>query len=767
MPYLVKGNAQQLFSAFGYPQLVMLHDKIDNPVSRDLSRTHFLGNEIQANQHVNIWSQEAASKYYTQGNQSAEILKLLLGVEPLKKNHEEAEEYKRHFVCLSFAYIDDKQENCGLMVMYRRDNPEQWMIGFTRKAHINPKNRPILLLSSVDVKKYLQNPEFDVEFNDDLLAKDQFLAQLNMAFVSELLQEAFNTDEEAINPRFERVCLLLRCINNAENGAKITDPVDFSQINVARLFAENPALDRIVKYNVPFSSAMLYDCLSEHSSLCQELEQVELSEDKHISRNILCMTAVLYEEQVINKKKGVLEQNRHLLQDHRFIKEFSGYMWDREQIILLPVLHQRKYPVELIQLILSEEPYFRAVNRLAGLHPGIGFTQNVPQYFQDAQKLDALKYIDEINDEDCKRLCLIFWATNSLTIEGYQQIVTAAKAYPLMASTLVSLAQKGTVPGGMGGLKQLALDPSKHLKESIMVHFFANSAEMHYLKTLNQMPLKQLKATSQALQVLRSSAVTEQADYRLVLNADKKGTALRIFLPQIAGIRDITQRQALVGILYAGVKHGIPIQGDEVLKIKNREQQAIAKKLRERFICVTQLQDLHFSSEMIHFAASEHDKKAECFRKIILRVEDQCKTISTRLSKSAAYRDMLCQWNKQEATYRKNLYSIAYDALMNPQNNAQDAFLEAKGRIKSAEKEILEIVDPERTSEVSRFFIVLSNVVITLLSIGLLNYIKEKVTGNYWFFTQSSSGEEVRVLSKKIIDSLQPEPEALPDALKV
>jgi hypothetical protein len=176
------------------------------------------------------------------------------------------------------------------------------------------------------------------------------------------------------------------------------------------------------------------------------------------------------------------------------------------------------------------------------------------------------------------------------------------------------------------------------------------------------------------------------------------------------------------------------------------------------------LQNLGFELDMIAFAAREHDKNAECFRKIILSVEDECKKISSRLSKSYFYLEMGKEWEKDEGNYRKSLYGIAYRALISVGDNAQAAFGEAKKQIHDVEQQMLATVDPAPSPETSKILlflsdalIVITNAVISLLSAGIFNYIKGNATGNYWFFNQTRSGEAVRMFSKEMIDSLDPE----------
>lgn len=56
--------------------------------------------------------------------------------------------------------------------------------------------------------------------------------------------------------------------------------------------------------------------------------------------------------------------------------------------------------------------------------------------------------------------------------------------------------------------------------------------------------------------------------------------------------------------------------------------------------------------------------------------------------------------------------------------------------MKSAEKEILSIVDPEIKSIIHKVLVVIANIIITALTLGFANDLKESATGNYGFLTK-------------------------------
>ncbi|QLZ70775.1 hypothetical protein FOLKNPGA_03594 [Legionella sp. PC1000] len=743
MPYLLKGNAEQIFHAFGQGWAIA-EQKDDTKIIADLPSVNFLGTIQQAIRHFNIWRKQALGKYYLHGNMTAGNLSYLFGPEPLKREKEDSEAYKANLGCHDFAYINDAGEDCGVMVMYRKDDPKQWVIGLIKKGHASPQTREIVCVASFNLTPYIKSPAAGVNVSP-VSSIEPLLKQIGSAIPGFLLHNAVQGNNE-INLRFHRIALLMRKIQVAQETATLHEPLPFAELNLSALFAENPALDLLFQYKIldelPLSVSLLKELLSESSPLRKEIQRIQLTftDDERINKSLLKSIIVFYE-------KGILEQNRKLLTNLELIRKFSGYMRDETQIKLLPFLIQQSYPEELIRDILSEKAYYQAIASLVELEPAL--TEDVPKFFKESKsKRDELKLIFSIPDEDCRRLCLIFWVKGSLSEDGYQQIVAATKKYPLLASSLVALDQTKTIT--IEDLEKLALNPHQHLQKSIAHHFAKEFQELHDVTSrLRKLTLDELKAASTALLLLKKSGITAPLQaYHLVLEKDNKGQALRLLLPQLANMEDKT-RTLLMEVLYSGVVHGIQTQGNKVLAIKDPVQLALADSLRERFICVRQMQDLKIGKDLIELAAQEEREEAKRFRHIILRVEAQCKIIHERLAGSKSSSEMHKKWKDAEEAYRKKLYNISYDALMNP--HADDV----RTTLKNAENEVLKIVDPEIESDLYRFLynalIVIANIVSCTLSLGGANAYKYYKTGNFWFFNQTRSGEEIRELDKEVL----------------
>lgn len=759
MPYLVRGNAQQIFHAFGQDWAIAEGKDDAGTIHLDFPRTHFLGTPEQAKTHFEFWNTKALGRYYLQGNMSAGNLHYLLGPNPLMKEEEDPESYNSNFVRQHFAYMSDAGEPCGLMVMYRKDNPKQWIMGLVKNGHAEPKDRQLTFLSSFDLTPFMavtespepppsSMPDSKVTVSYVNFLDNPLIQQIGADLPKSLIEDSVNSASGEIDVRFQRVELMTRKLHVEQGNATLSDPVSFSELNLSALFADNRALDLMIQYNFanlfPLSSTLLSDLLSDSSLLRKEIEAVKLTNDQERNKNLLKMVLVFY-------KYGLLDTNRHLVNDPATLQTFGSLLGNEAQIKLLPFLKQRKYSDELIRFILSEPAYYKAINMLVDLEPAL--TEDIPQFVKDLKKLEDLKLIHALSNDDTKRLCLIFWVKANLSEDGYQEIINATNKYPLLASTLVDLDQKKIIT--IEKLRQLALNPQQHLQKSILYHFRNELHTFHGASAnLHKLSLHDLEAASESLILLKKSNITDPKAYRLVLDIDSKGQALRTFLPQLTKMRDEKNRKLLIDILLAGVTLGIQSQGNRVLEIKNPEQLVLAEYLRERFICVRQMQDLKFKQEVIAFAAQEMSEEARRFRQVILCVEEQCKIVHERLSSSMSHRDMLLRWNKEEENYRKALYQIAYEGLTKPNANI-------RAKLQNAEDKILAIVDPEIESDIYKALIVFANILITALSLSLANVIKYKTTGNFWFFNHTSSGEELRALDKDVLGLIDPEKEEI------
>lgn len=757
MPYLVTGNAQQIFHAFGQDWAVAEGKDDIGTIHLDFPRTHFLGSPEDAIKHFDIWNTKALGRYYLQGNMSAGNLHYLLGPNPLMKEEEDPESYSANVVRQHFAYMNDKGEPCGLMVMYRKDNPKQWIMGQIKNGHAVPKDRELTFLSSFDLAPFISVPDQKEPTNPSVVPNsavtvshvdflnNPLLEQIGANLPSSLLKNSVNPENGEINLRFQRVELMTRKLQVEQEKATLSDPILFSELNLAALFADNRALDLIIKYNFanlfPLSSTLLHDLLIDPSVLRQEIEAIKLTQDENRNKNLLKMVLVFY-------KYGMLEKNRHLLNDPIFLQTFGSLMGDEVQIKLISFLKHQKYPDGLMRQILSEPAYYKAIGMLVDLQPAL--TQDVPQFFKDSKKLEDLKFIHSLSNDDTKRLCLLFWVYKNLSEDGYQQIVTATNRYPLLASTLVALEQTKTKE--IDQLQELALNPKQHLRKSILHHFREELNTLHGISTnLRELPLHDLEAASESLILLKKSKITDPQSYRLVLDKESKGHALRLLLPQLAKIKNEEYRKLLIEILLVGAKFNVEAQDKRVHAIEGPEElKELAIDIHECFKCIIQLQDFRCGKEAIEFVAQKDSEEAKRFRHIILCIMEQCKVVDERLSGSQSHRHMFLQWEAGQKNYRKTLYQIAYEGLTNPNANIRP-------KLQEAEDKILAIVDPEIKSDIYKALIVFANIIITALSLSFANVIKYKTTGNFWFFNQTRSGEELRALDREVFELIAPE----------
>lgn len=724
MAFLVQGNAYQIFQAFGRDEFLKVTDGADDlhVINLDLPRTPFFGTEAQVKNFIDTWR---TGKMYSQGNISGGVLSLLLitNTAPLMKENEETPDYVANYVREDFGFVNDKQEPCGLMLMYRRDNPNQWLLGYTVNSHLEPKDRTVMLLSGFDLTPYIKSKMHGVEVVQTDVFNNPLMEQIDLPIIRDFLHNKIKGEQEEIDPDFAELSSLPCFIRNTEDAPELTEP------SLAR--------ELIIKYKLHLSPVLLRDYLSTSGKLRQILEHIVLTDDEALNKSILQMVLVFY-------KDGVLEQHQNFLLNHDFIRDMRALMWDEEQIRLLPVLITKPYSRDLVQSILINPAYYRSYASLVSL----GITQHFQEYFADPIKQEQLRFIDALSDEACKKLCLIFWAKGNFSLNELKQIIAATQKYPMLATTLIDLDQTKTVIL-IKDLQKLALKPQIHLQKSIAYHYAAEFKAYQLKKSdLKSLDEKELIELSKSLDVLKTAGVSQADAYRLVSKQNNQGQILRLFLPGLSLIENVNHRNELINLLYKGIQKGIPTQGKAVLEIKDPQLLPLAQDLCKRYICVNQMQELKFNNSIITLAAAANNPQADRFRQVILRVEAQCKGIHERLLKSSSDRVQGGKWQRADEEYRKTIYCIAYDGIT---QSGTDLY----ARIHEAERNILNIVDPEITSWLQKVLIVIANILITAFTLGFANDIKKRNTGNFWFFTQTPSGEEIRALDSEVLSLVE------------
>ncbi len=774
MVYLIQGNAQELLHAFDQKWMVAAHSTAQ-PIEIDLPKTQFLGNADQAQYFINTWKTEAEESYYIPGNISAGNLFWILGnAQPLMKEGESIQDYKENFVHQHFAFINEDHEPCGLMLMYRYDEPTQWVIGLVKNGHLAPERRTVTLLSGFDLSPFVKTAGLNSTAIESI---DTPLKPIHSPVVQCLLRQIIIANGGAINIHAVRLAHLVRLIQiyvirdsllniiklepgeinaqrtkfiHLEHMTKISshadelpiDLIDPESVEPELLLADNSALDLLAEYKLSLSAAMLRDFLSKNSGLRKEIEQLLLSDDEQVNKNLLQMVILFYEENVLNEYK-------EFLQKQVFIKTRGGFLWNNAQIQLIPFLLKNKYSPNLFTLILSDAPYYRSILTLIQL----GYTYDIPRFLANSDKCRELEYIHGLDNDDTRKLCLIFWAKGELTRREYRKIVQATKTYPMLAQTLVSLDQ--TEVTHIKNLKKLALIPSEHQKLSIMHHYVEQFGKTAVKDNLKLLDAEELADLIKSLDVLKKSGVDASDSYVMLTKSNKQGALLRLFLPELNKVENDFYRQELIRLLYLGIKNGPVTQGKAIQGITDKKLQHSARNLHERFICAKQMQDLAFNKEVITLAAEERGIKGSRFRRIILRVEEECKNVQENLRESRVDYDQITQWQKTDKDYRRTLYSIAYDGLTK-------AAVDINAKINEIETQVLSIVDPKIESWLYKSLIAIANIVILIITLGIANDIKERRTGNYWFFTQTRLGEQLRCLDKDVMHVIEsPEPASI------
>lgn len=88
----------------------------------------------------------------------------------------------------NFAYINDAGENCGLLVMYRKDDPTQWVMALEKNGHAAPKDRALFCLSSFDLTPSVKVPNSGLTVSL-VPSLDPLLVQIGSTLPSVLLQK--------------------------------------------------------------------------------------------------------------------------------------------------------------------------------------------------------------------------------------------------------------------------------------------------------------------------------------------------------------------------------------------------------------------------------------------------------------------------------------------------------------------------------------------------------------------------------------------------
>lgn len=223
MPFLIKGDAKTIYTAFGQQDYLRKKKKknvvgldiphIDHQIELDIGRTNFFGSADEHAHHLKVWSDPSQNSpgYYTQGDMTSGNLFILFDQAtalPLLKKGESPELMKPHLRNICFAYVDENKVPSGLLLYYRKDEPNRWIIGLTKNTNLKPEKRQLFILTSFDPRTAAHIP-CDISKAD---AKDNDLIR---ALASPKLEKFFKatlTAQGGLNPSADLIVLFIQLV---------------------------------------------------------------------------------------------------------------------------------------------------------------------------------------------------------------------------------------------------------------------------------------------------------------------------------------------------------------------------------------------------------------------------------------------------------------------------------------------------------------------------------------------------------------------------
>ena len=146
-----------------------------------------------------------------------------------------------------FAFINNHQELCGLVLYYRKDNPAQWLLGLMKNTHLAPDQQQVVLLSSVDLQLYFNSAESNLEVAKVDVVNNPLFTQIHYPFIQRQLKQLIKKGSDEIDLNAPSIDALVRSIqlNNPD----------------ANCSTSSKASELILHYNLVLSAEMLHDVL--------------------------------------------------------------------------------------------------------------------------------------------------------------------------------------------------------------------------------------------------------------------------------------------------------------------------------------------------------------------------------------------------------------------------------------------------------------------------------------------------------------------------
>lgn len=324
MVYFIKANAEQVFTYFNLKMLLSLASSVatQKTVADDIFRTPFLGNVSDLNHHLQIWRDpEAVANDYCQGNMAATNLFLIFGIQPFKKPDESNDYYTSQFVSVGFAFVDDDKSLCGLSFYYRKDNPQQWLLGLVKGTNLIANQRQLYILTTEPPLSPL-GLDFGTSIIKEIDKSDYLLSETIFPYFSSLviqsLLSALLTRAEQIHPQAEIIKICAPVISNRPPTEFLRDSDKLLTMFCTQsdeLF-NNKALQHLINKQVTnLRPAQVLVCLNNESLLHQTICSLDNTNDLQM---IIKLDTL-----------GLLSRGQALVADRNFAKLLDELMIDQ------------------------------------------------------------------------------------------------------------------------------------------------------------------------------------------------------------------------------------------------------------------------------------------------------------------------------------------------------------------------------------------------------------------------------------------------------
>lgn len=473
--------------------------------------------------------------------------------------------------------------------------------------------------------------------------------------------------------------------------------------------------------------------------------------------------ALAYEKKLIEHNFKAPELVRRYIKfriEHPDFKALTllNFCLDERKFGLLSFLLKSKVDPSLYERCLTAEVYGSAVLLLAQL----GAKDRIAEFIDDPEHYAALKQIHDLKQEKKQNLCLYFYL-QGLAPDEYLQIVDKLQKLPHLADTLLHLRDKKQY--SLEELKTVALMSLSYKKEYFLYEYDGELSALNVEDTedaglgqeaedagMNKRTLnafkeatfseKDIEELQQSFQCLKNSNVKDTKLLSRLLDKEG-GKLLRILIPlmKTACLQEHDNMQYLVSRLmqyldgektYAELSQEINLCSDVQLK---KETRIILHRLQ----LIKILEDLELGDEVLRFAA-QNKPEALRFCRVMMRVEDEWQQLKQRSEGNTEKSDALALVEK---SYRCDIYQ----ALFNQATKKETKLAED---IKAAEEKVKGAVNIDRHPDLRKTMCVIANILSIVFTAGIANAVHKRNTGNFLFFSQPKSAEDIHVLGKDI-----------------